>query len=88
VAAPTFPFVILIGSSGSFVITPNVGLMIWTLLVSIGLACGFVTAAKGRWGWALAGFLTAGLLWVPGALQAPLPGSVWSRIGAARHGRS
>ena len=34
---------------------PNLQVVVWTLLVCFELACGLVTALKGRWGWVLLG---------------------------------
>jgi hypothetical protein len=44
------------------------------------LACGAITAAKGRWGWLAVGLLTSGLIWPLTALMAAAPGSAWERL--------
>jgi hypothetical protein len=81
------PASLLFGASGRFLIAPNAGILIWTVMAMILVTCGAVTAAKGRWGWLIAGLVTAGILWVAGALQPARPTSAWSRISTARHAR-
>jgi hypothetical protein len=70
----------VIASSGNFTVAPNLGLIAWSVLVLVSVLAGGVTAAKGRWGWLVAGILTAGLLWLVGALSAAAPGSLWTRV--------
>jgi hypothetical protein len=65
---------LVLGTGSVLTVAPNTGLIIWPLVAMAFLACGVVTATKGRSGWLLAGFVTAGILWVPGARQAALPG--------------
>jgi len=59
-------------------------LVVFTVLVCVALPCGIVTALKGRWGWFVLGLMTAGLLWIVGALQPPAPASLWQRWRSAR----
>jgi hypothetical protein len=68
-------------------IAPNAGIVIWSVMAMILATCGAATAAKGRWGWLIAGLVTVGILWVAGALQPVRPASAWSRISTARHAR-
>lgn len=43
------------------------------------LVAGAVTAAKGRVGWLLIGFLTGGFLWLVTAFFSARPESLWAR---------
>lgn len=67
---------------------PSWELVVFTLLVCVALACAIVTAIKGRWGWLVLGLMTAGLLWIVGALQPPAPSSLlqrWRSVRVTRH---
>lgn len=63
--------------SGSFVVTPDLGLLAWSFLLL--LVPGLVTLAKGRTGWFLVGLVTGGVLWVATSLLLATPDSVWGR---------
>lgn len=73
-----------LAAGGTFLISPGAGLLLYTGILLVLLLCGLVTASKGRWGWLVVGFLTAGIGWVIGALQNPQPNSIWARLSAAR----
>jgi len=75
----------IVGSGNSnLVVGANAALIIFTVFACIGLPCGAITAAKGRWGWFVLGVLTSGLLWIVGAMQPPRPGSPWHRRAERR----
>ncbi len=80
------PLAQAVAEGGSYVVSPNVGLLLWTLLAfSVMPAAAFVTAAKGRWGWLAVGLLTGGFICVPVAIFIDfVPGSFWSRRVARR----
>ncbi len=71
----------------STIISPNAGLVAYSLLACVALVCAVITAAKGRWGWFALGLLT-GLLWIGGALQPAIPGSLWTRVAGRVKARS
>jgi hypothetical protein len=79
-----FASALAVSAHGDFVIAPNWAVLVFTLLACVAVPCGLVTAAKGRSGWLLLGFLTSGLLWIVGALQTAMPGSMWQRRLARR----
>jgi hypothetical protein len=63
-----------------FLVSPGLGLMLWTAFVLlVALPAAGVAVAKRQWVWFLVGFLTAGIGWVIGALQPARPGSLWAR---------
>jgi hypothetical protein len=66
-------------TSGTFDVAPEWPLYAWAALLWALVAAGVVAGLKGRWVWVVAGLVTAGLAWVPGALLAPRPGSVLAR---------
>jgi hypothetical protein len=68
------------GADHVFTVGPSFGLIAFTLLGLVLLACAVITAMKGRWGWLARGLVSAGLLWTVGALRPPLPGSLWERL--------
>ena len=69
----------LIPAANTFIVTPNLALLAWTLLVLTGLIGTVITLAKGRPGLFLICFLTGGLLGNVTAFLAPRPGSFWMR---------
>lgn len=69
----------IVASTGQFVIAPNAGLMIWSVLMIVGIIGGAITLAKGRWGLFALGLFTGGILWVFTALAQAAPGSLWDR---------
>ncbi|HEY1777791.1 MAG TPA: hypothetical protein VGG41_16665 [Solirubrobacteraceae bacterium] len=73
-----------IGAGHVFTVGPSFGLIGFTVLGLVLLACAVVTATKGRWGWLALGLLTAGLLWILGAIKPALPGSLWERLRSGR----
>jgi hypothetical protein len=74
----------MILASGSYVVQPNVGLIVLSIYVVFALLAGVLTAGKGRWGWFWLGVFTGGLLWIVGAFQTPSPTSIWARLQRAR----
>lgn len=66
---------------------PNAGLLQWSAVAACLVIAGCVTAAKGRWGWLLAGMLTGGLLWAYSAFLAAAPDSLWARRATLRSRR-
>lgn len=66
------------------VLSPSTALLVYTLLVFVALVCAGLCAAKGRWGYLLAGVVTVGIFWVVGATRPAISGSVWARILSAR----
>ncbi len=50
-----------IASSSTYLIAPNIGLIVWTIIVLCAFVMGAATLAKGRWGWFVIGLLTCGL---------------------------
>ncbi len=78
-----------IGAGHVTVVAASWGLVLVTVLMCLAVPCGIVTAMKGRRGWFVLGLMTAGLFWIVGALQPPMPVSLWRRWRAgrtARHG--
>lgn len=69
----------LIPAANTFIVTPNLALLAWTLLVLTGLIGTVITLAKGRPGLFLICLLTGGLLGNVTAFLAPRPGSFWMR---------
>jgi hypothetical protein len=77
-----------IGADRVSVVGPSWGVIVIAILVCVTLPCGLVTALKGRWGWLALGLMTAGLLWIVGALQPPAPAGLWQRwrsVPTTRH---
>jgi hypothetical protein len=70
-------------SIADFVVAPSPGLIAWTILMGLLLVAGAITAAKGRWGWVLAGLMTGGLLWCVTAFLPAAPGSLWAASSAS-----
>ena len=59
---------------------PSVFTVIWAVAIVLTvLAAGVVTGLKGRWGWLLAGWVTAGALWLFAAMLPAMPGSRWEQ---------
>ena len=69
--------------SGEFLVTPGLGLIVWTVLVVLVVPAGVATALKGRWGWLVAGLVLGFPLLVSAFLPAA-PDSLWAR----RRGRA
>ncbi|MGI8803238.1 MAG: hypothetical protein ACR2KV_13895 [Solirubrobacteraceae bacterium] len=65
-------------------VSPNLGVILWTVMVGLALIAGCVTAANGRWGRLVVGLLTGGLLWLVTAFFPALPGSAWSRFARGK----
>jgi hypothetical protein len=76
------PGVTLVAWTG--VLSPGAGLFVYTLLVFVVVVCAGLCAAKGRWGYLLAGAVTLGIFWIVGATRPAMSGSVWARILSAR----
>lgn len=76
--------VVTLANAGNFLISPNLGLLIWTCMVGLTLLAGAATAAKGRWGWFFGGFLTGGSLWLFAAFLPAADTSLWSRVARRR----
>ena len=76
----------LVAESGEFLVSPNAGLLLWSVLaLSLIPACGVITALKGQWMWLAIGLVTGGLLWILTALLLPpAPDSSWARRRARR----
>jgi uncharacterized membrane protein YbhN (UPF0104 family) len=70
----------LADSDGTFLVGPDTGLIVWSGYAVLALIALIVVCVKGRWGWALLGFATAGLLWFVGAFLSATPKSIWSRL--------
>ncbi len=66
-----------IPAANTFIVTPNLALVAWTVLVLTGLVGTVITLAKGRPGLSLICLLTGGLLGNVTAFLAPRPGSFW-----------
>ncbi len=74
-----------IASSSTYLIAPNIGLIVWTIIVLCAFVMGAATLAKGRWGWFVIGLLTGGLAWLVSGFLEPTPGSLWSRLFRGSH---
>jgi len=68
----------------SYYVGASPWLIAWAVLLVLALACGVVTAAKGRWGWVAIGLVTVGFLWLGTAFLPARPGSWWARRRSAR----
>ena len=77
----------MITATENYLVSPGIGLMIWSIAVPLLLAALLVTLAKGRWGSALAGLFSIGIGWIVGALAVAKPGSPWDRLLARRAAR-
>ena len=66
--------------SSDFVLAPDAGLMLLSLLLVAIVICGLITALKGRLGWAVVGVLTGGLVWPVTCFLIATPGSPWARL--------
>jgi len=75
---------IVLGAVGSFVVSPNLALFLYTVIVLVVVVSAVVCAFKGRWGFLALGVFTFGIFVVAGALRPSLPGSVWSRLADKR----
>jgi hypothetical protein len=63
----------------SFLIEPDLMLLLWTFLVLVLPVGALVTIAKGRLGWFLLGLVTSGIIWPLTALLIAAPDSAWAR---------
>lgn len=75
---------VLLSAADTFVVTPDVGLLMWTAIAVVSVPAGVVAALKGRWGCLLLGLFLGGLPWLVGAFLAPRPASMWIRWSAKR----
>jgi hypothetical protein len=73
-------------ATGTFHVAPNLGLLAWTAFICVSTIAAAVSAAKGRWEWLLAGFVTAGVAWLIAAFLDPRPKSLWRRVFAGDRG--
>ena len=65
-------------------VSPSPWLILFTLLFAGMLVCAGVAAAKGRWGWFVAGLLLGGLPWLAAPFLTAMPDSAWGRRRARR----
>jgi cell division protein FtsW (lipid II flippase) len=66
-------------SDTTFVVMPDLGLILWTVYVATVLVLAVVTGLKGRWIWLLVGLLLlGGLPLFYAAFLPPEPDSVWA----------
>jgi hypothetical protein len=70
----------MLTAAGAFSVAPNLGLVVWTVLVWSLLTAAAITAAKARWEWLLIGLFTGGLLWLISAFLPARPHSLWRRL--------
>jgi hypothetical protein len=66
--------------ASEFVVSPGPVLIAWSVLISLALLAGAITAAKGRWRWVLIGLLTGAVPWLATAFLAARPDSLWARV--------
>lgn len=71
-------------SASDLVVEPGIGMLIWIVIALLSIPAAGVTAAKGRWGWFVLGFVTCGVCWLIGAFQPAMPTSLWRRRGRSR----
>lgn len=69
----------LAATATAVVIGPNLGVLVWTLLVLTGVIGSAVTLAKGRLGWFLLDLVTLGLVGNLTAFLNAAPDSFWAR---------
>ncbi len=70
--------------TSTFLVAPDVGLVMWAMLVVTGVVGSVVTLAKGRTGWFVLDFVTFGLAGNLTAFLSATPGSHWARRSARR----
>ncbi|MBJ7459117.1 MAG: hypothetical protein JHD02_08020 [Thermoleophilaceae bacterium] len=74
--------------SETIMVEPGNELMVWvafsSVFVIISLTCFAICLLKGRWGFALLGLFTFGIVSMVGSLLDALPGSAWAKRASRR----
>jgi hypothetical protein len=74
--------------SETILVSPGAELIAWVAFSSIflivGLTCFAICLLKGRWGFALLGLFSCGIVSMVGSLLEAMPSSVWAKRSARR----